>query len=110
MINKIFGFRTNNLYLGELKVHKTVRYDGYLTEIYQIKSFEPKKYVLVRKKGDKYFKDIFTRTKFKNVNYCSNGEVGLNLNSSIVTNKPRISYKDAEEILTEYNPVLIKNN
>lgn len=107
--NKLFGFNTKNLCLAELKwkVHyydAGVRWHG-------IRSFNPRKYVLVRKKAGYDYVDIFTNTIYSTYYddfTPKNNELVLSILSPVISNKKRIKYKDAEEILKTKNTLYIK--
>lgn len=115
LINKIFGFSTRDLYLVEL-----LRYDRVLrSEFYDSWShywykFEPRKYIIARKKDTLRvdFEDVFTGSTYPNyktnTRECDNGKTVAKIVSPFVSNKRRIKYKDAEEILKSKNTVLIK--
>ena len=107
---KIFGFKTKNLCLAEVK-YKIHRYDDYGIRWYGLRSFNPKKYVLVRKKDKNNYVDIFTKTSYSTY-YCDytteDNELVLSISYPVISNKRRIKYKDAEEILKTANTVLIK--
>jgi hypothetical protein len=106
LINKIFGFSTQDLYLVEL-----LRYDRVLrSEFYDSWShywykFEPRKYIIARKKDTLRvdFEDVFTGFTYPNYKTntleCDNGKTVAKIVSPFVSNKRRIKSK---------NTVLIK--
>lgn len=108
--NKLFGFNTKNMCLAEVK-WKMHYYDNGV-RWYGLRSFNPKKYVLVRKGAGYNYVDIFTNTIYST--YYSDftpedKELVLTNLFPVVSNKRRIKYKDAEEILKTKNTVYIKN-
>ena len=107
--NKIFGFKTKNLYIGELRYGITYRDNVYI--YYGIRSYEPKKYILVRKNDISLYTDVFTGSdydKYNGDNCNIVNETVVDKLEPVVSNKKRIKYKDAEEILKTKNPAFIK--
>lgn len=101
-INKIFGFKTNNLYLGELVVQKKqIKKEDV---VFIGESFEPKKFVLVRNNFIGY-EDIFTKSYYELLGeiILEDGEVAVTNLSPIVTIKERISFNEAVEMLEDAN-------
>lgn len=114
IINKLFGFKTKNLYLAEVK-KKIHYYDDFGARWYGVRPFDPRKYVLVRKKSEYNFEheynDIFTNTCYSTYydDYTPmDNESVLSILSPAISSKPRITYKDAEKILLEKNGVYFK--
>lgn len=108
--NKLFGFSTKNLYLAEIK-RKMHRYDYNDVRWYGLRSFNPPKYVLVRKKETYDYSDIFTKTNYSTYYtdfFPEDDELVLSNLFPIVSNKRRIKYKDTEEILKTKNATYIK--
>lgn len=109
LINKLFGFKTKNLYLGKLKYSVSYVKNG--ENWYGIRTYSPNKYVLVRKKEYDLYTDIFTKSEYpsRGKSLCHNKKVMVDDLNPIVSNKRRIKYKDAEEILKTKNTIYIKN-
>ena len=108
--NKLFGFSTKGLCLAEVK-YKIHRYDDCGDRLYGLRSFNPKKYVLVRKNEVHDYVDIFTKTNYSTYYsdyFPEDNELVLSVLSPVISNKRRIKYKDAERILETKNIVLIK--
>lgn len=107
--NRIFGFKTKNLYIGELRHGISYENNGHTW--YGIRSYQPKKYVLVRTTRYKLYTDVFTGSVYDQ--YDGDKYTIVNKNvvdklNPIVSNKKRIKFKDAEEILKTKNTVFIK--
>lgn len=116
--NKLFGFSTKDLYLAELvRYEEKLFYDKYfftLTDNYAY-HLEPRKYIIARKtyKGyDPKFSDVFTGSLYNvwgvDASALKNKEIVAAPISPIISNKKRIKYKDAEEILYTKNTTYIK--
>ena len=107
--NRIFGFKTKNLYIGELRYGISYRDKVYI--YYGIRSYEPKRYIIVRKNELLLYTDVFTGSdysRYKGDKFTIVNENVIDKLNPIVSNKKRIKYKDAEEILKTKNPVFIK--
>lgn len=107
--NRIFGFKTKNLYIGELRHGITYVDNGH--KWYGIRSYKPKKYVLVRRTEYKSYTDVFTGSNYEQYDgdkYTIVNKSVVDELNPIVSNKKRIKYKDAEEILKTKNTVFIK--
>lgn len=104
LINKIFGFSTKNLYLGELKVYKD-SYIGNGIYRYRVYSFDTPKYILGKKWGLYSLKDVFNHSVYntKSSSFSDNGDIIVDDLVPIITPEKRISYKDAEELLKSKN-------
>ena len=61
--NRIFGFKAKNLYIGELRYGITYRDNGITW--YGLRSYQPKKYILVRKNELLLYTDVFACTLSK---------------------------------------------
>lgn len=114
--NRIFGFKTKDLYLLRYYVLQDVQYEAGDTILDSGYSYIIKptgEYVLARKTHKAYeeptFIDIFTGTTHNTkIDFPKNGQIISKPISPIIANKGRINYKDAQEILKTKNAVLIK--
>ncbi len=113
--NKLFGFSTKDLYLAELIIYESKYagiYDGKWKYNTTTCRFQPEKYIIARKESgiEHKFIDIFTGSSFDDFNNCSLEFTGIVAApvSPIISNKKRIKYKDAEEILYTKNTTYIK--
>lgn len=104
LINKIFGFSTKNLYLGELKVYKD-SYIGNGIYRYHVYSFDTPKYILGKKWGLYSLRDVFNHSvhNTKGSSFAESGDIIVDDLVPIITSEKRISYKDAEELLKSKN-------
>lgn len=108
IFNKIFGISTKNLYLGRLATQSSRWIMWGHWEVTYRRTM-PSKYVLVRKKEYRTYKDIFIKSKYELANECiHDGATVVCDLEPIVSNKGRIKYKDADKILKTKNPVYIK--
>ncbi|MEG2351159.1 MAG: hypothetical protein RSB54_00565, partial [Bacilli bacterium] len=96
ILKKIFGLKTKDLFLAELVIGK-IKYDNETKR--GIKSFSPKRYVLVKKEGNDY-EDVLTYSKYKFYKNCyvTNDEMVVANLEPIITEKKRINYKDADKM------------
>lgn len=124
LINKMIGFKTKDLYLAELGIYEKVRVgeDGYFKNtltgntypnyVYNVKcySFELPKYIICKKESKHEFTDVFTGSKYEKYTYSfyDDGDILIKDLEPIVSNRSRISYKDAEEMLETKNTLVIK--
>lgn len=100
MLEKIIGFKTKDLYFGELK--QVISYNIKGNNFYGKVSFNPKKYILASKKQT-YYQDIFTKNTYNINNRSYMVRVGESLfdeELEVFPNKKRIKYSDAEKYLT----------
>ena len=115
LIHKIIGFKTKDLYLGELVIYRyKTKSIGRISDYY-FDSFRQPKFALVKVNTNFYgtkYKNIFTNQKYRTLTDYDNvsGHVVVEHLEPIITNKSRITYKDAEKILEEKNTLCIKNN
>lgn len=101
---KVFGIKTKDLYLAKLAKTEEVKYYGYsmYTTIYSV--LVPNKYVLVRKTSNDKYKDQKNGSKYTlSSNSHHVDEVGVTDLEPILSEKRRISYKDAMDLLEEKN-------
>ena len=109
LINKLFGFSTKNLYLGELKTYKE-SYKGGGIYRYRLYSFDTPKYILGKKWGLYSLREIFNHSIYntKGSSFVESGDIIVDDLVPIITTEKRISYKDAEEILKTKNCYYMK--
>lgn len=105
---KLFGISTENLYLAVLaKLSFRYEYDDAVKV--EARPLTPLRYVLIRKEN--YYnvsKDIFTKTEYNiGTNGYKPGEITVILVEPIISNKNKITYKDALDILETKNTVKI---
>ena len=109
MFEKIFGIKTKNLYLARLAIQKS-KWVCWGTWEVTYKRAMPPKYVLVRR--NEYsctYEDIFVKSEYELANECiHDGEAVVCDLIPVISNKSRIKYKDAEEMLKSKNSVYIK--
>ncbi|MBR3210806.1 MAG: hypothetical protein IKF71_02580 [Bacilli bacterium] len=100
---------TKNLYCAELREYQETR-EGRKVIVSPI-PYYPRRFVLVRKKDNGYhcrYKDIFTRSKYKlfSDTNCDFGETVVCYLNPACTTKPRMKYKEAEELFENLNDSL----
>ena len=96
--------KTKNLYQGELKKFYIENTPDVVN--YCAKSFNPRRYVLVRIKDSnrEIYTDIFTKSKYKLFSKLNHeGEVVIYNLVPLLNTKKYIKYKDAEEIFKSIN-------
>lgn len=105
-INKVFGFKTNTLYLAELVIQRK----EYTADDVKVisESFNPKKFALVRNMFIGY-NDIFTQSYYSILGETNReGEVVVTNLSPLVTINKRLSYNDAVKMLEDANKTKFK--